>query len=71
MVAKDGEIRGGNIRARKIELVLDAVEGTVADQDEYKIVVRFRLARDFAERLSQISASRVLPGQRIDVDIAA
>ncbi len=70
-VAESGEIRGGNIGARKIELVFEAVEGAVADQGEHEIVVRLGLLGDLLECIGEMRARGVAAGQRIDVDICA
>ena len=51
-VAQRGQVRGGNIRARKIEFVLDAVEGAVADQNQHEIVFRLGFAGDRGQRFA-------------------
>ena len=44
MVAHGCEVCGGDIGSGQIELVIDAVEASVADEGEHKVIFRSGLA---------------------------
>ena len=51
LIAHRGDLSGRHIRSHKIELVLHAVERTVTNQDESKVVRRFSITRHRVHRL--------------------
>ena len=57
--------------SHKVEFVLDAIEGSMADQDEHEVVFRFGVARHRAKRLLQLGARGLRSGERVDMRCTA
>ena len=57
----------GHIRPDQVELVLDAVEGAMTNQNQHKIILCLRIARHCSQCLLQLRRRGLCTGQRIDM----
>ena len=67
-VAQAGQVGGRDVGTDEVELVLDAVVRTMADQDQHEVVLRLRGLRHLAHHIVQPVARRGVAGQRVDVN---
>ena len=59
--------RRGHVRPDEIELVLETVEGTMADEDEHKVIVGLGLAAQPASASRKLRRGGLCAGERGDV----
>ena len=70
-ITQRGQFLGGNIRAHEIELVFDAVERAVADENKHEIVFRLGLAGRWPSVSVRRARVVLLADQRVDMRVAA